>query len=80
MYMNWFLTFSRVKRHQPRWQFPEKHYALWEIRERRIPQPDWDFRTRPIIKEIYRPNTSQPDTLPRIRMYEAMLPKRGGYS
>lgn len=75
MYTNWFLNFSRVKRHQPRWQFPEKQYALWEIRERRIPQPDWDFRPRPIIREIVSRKVPQPDLLQNVRGYRVILPK-----
>lgn len=76
MYTNWLLNFSRVKRHQPHWQFPEKHYALWEIRERRIPQPDWDFHARPIIREMHNSILPQPCSLPKLQIYEVLPPKR----
>lgn len=79
MYTNRFLQFSRIKRIQPRWQFPEKQFALWEVRERRTPQPDWDFQTRPLIREMYRPKPPQPAPLPRIHLYEGLPPKRGRY-
>jgi len=60
MYTHKFLSFARIKRYQPRWQFPEKQFALWEVRERRTPQPDWDFHSRPVIREIYCPKLPQP--------------------
>jgi hypothetical protein len=63
MYINHYLKFSRFKRTQPRWHFPERRYALWEMREWRVPQPDWDFQPRPVIREFYRPKPVQPTSI-----------------
>jgi len=67
MYTTRLIRFSRVKRGQPRWQFPEKQFALWEMRERRIPQPDWDFQPRPPVRAMAMPKHMQPAPLRRAR-------------
>lgn len=75
MYINRYLTFSRFKRTQPRWHFPERHYDLWEMREWRIPQPDWDFQSRPVIREFYRPKALQPLPSEKVMLRDEIMPK-----